>query len=78
MPSRIFKQRLLHTFARHVAGDRRVLVLATNLVDFVDVDNALLRALDVAVRGLQEFENDVLNVFANVAGFGLASWHQRW
>src|SRR6266852_3224901 len=39
---------LLHAFARHVASNRRVLILATNLVDFIDVDDALLGAFDVA------------------------------
>src|ERR1044072_9858478 len=39
------QQRLLHALTRNVARDRRVLILATNLVDFVDLDDALLRAL---------------------------------
>ena len=64
-----FQQRLLHAFARNVARNRRVLVLAANLVDFVNVDDALLRAFDVAVGGLQKFENYVFDVFADVAGF---------
>src|SRR5918995_1745529 len=42
------QERLLHSLAGHVARNRRVLVLATNLVDLVDVDDALLRSLDVA------------------------------
>src|SRR5262249_57989958 len=42
------QQRLLDAFARHVARDRGVLVLAADLVDFVDVDDALLALLDVA------------------------------
>ena len=42
------EQRLLHALARDVAGDRGVLVLAADLVDFVDVDDALLALLDVA------------------------------
>ena len=64
------EQRLLHAFARDVAGDRRVLVLAADLVDFVDVDDALLRLLDVAARGLQQLEDDVLDVLADVPGLG--------
>src|SRR4029079_6217978 len=68
-PFKDLQQRLLHTFTRHVACDRRVLILTTDLVNLVDVDDALLRALDVAVRSLQEFENDVLYVFTNVARF---------
>ena len=47
------EQRLLHAFARHVARDRRVVGLAGNLVDFVDVDDAGLRLLDVVVALLQ-------------------------
>jgi hypothetical protein len=37
------QQRLLHALARHVAGDRRVVGLAADLVDLVDVDDAALR-----------------------------------
>ena len=44
------QQRLLNAFARDIACDRRVLVLAADLVDLVDVDDALLALLDVAAR----------------------------
>ena len=64
------QQRLLHAFTRDVAGDRRILVLAADLVDFVDVDDALLRLLDVATGGLQQLQDDVLDVLADVARFG--------
>ena len=49
---------------------RRIVGLARNLVDFVDVDDAALRALDVVVGGLQQLQNDVLDVFADITGFG--------
>jgi hypothetical protein len=64
------EQRLLDALARHVARDRGVLVLAADLVDLVDVDDALLALLDVAARRLQQLEDDVLDVLADVAGFG--------
>ena len=64
------EQGLLHALARHVAGDRRVVRLAGNLVDFVDVDDAALRLLDIVVGRLQELEDDVLDVLADIAGFG--------
>src|SRR5436190_940474 len=64
------QQRLLDAFARHVARDRGVLVLAADLVDFVDVDDALLALLDVAAGRLQQLEDDVLDVLADVAGLG--------
>src|SRR5882672_6553933 len=34
------QQRLLHALTRHVTGDRRVVGLAADLVDFVDIDDA--------------------------------------
>src|SRR5438477_3573131 len=64
------QERLLDAFARHVARDRGVLVLAADLVDLVDVDDPLLALLDVAAGGLQQLEDDVLDVLADVAGFG--------
>ena len=64
------QQRLLHALARHVAGDRRVLALAGDLVDLVDVDDPGLGPLDVEVGGLDQLEQDVLDVLADVAGLG--------
>ena len=61
------QQRLLHAFTGDVAGDRRILVLAADLVDFVDIDDALLALLHIAVGGLQELEDDVLHILAHVA-----------
>ncbi len=64
------EQRLLDALPGHVAGDRGVLVLARDLVDLVDVDDPFLALLDVAARGLQELQDDVLDVLADVAGLG--------
>src|SRR5262245_37760918 len=64
------QQRLLHAFARHVAGDRRVVGLAADLVDLVDIDDAALGALHVVVGRLQQLEDDVLDVLADIAGLG--------
>ena len=61
---------LLHPLAGDVAGDRRVLALAGDLVDLVDVDDARLGLLDVVVGSLDELEEDVLDVLADVAGLG--------
>jgi hypothetical protein len=69
-PLEDLQQRLLHALARDVARDRRVLVLAPDLVDLVDVDDPLLRLLDVAVGRLHQLEDDVLDVLADVAGLG--------
>ena len=64
------QQRLLHALARDVPGDRRVLALAGDLVDLVDVDDPRLGPLDVEVGGLDQLEQDVLDVLADVAGLG--------
>src|SRR4030095_9571736 len=64
-----FQKCLLNTFARDVSGDRWVFIFAADLVNFVDVDDSLLGACDVAIGRLQKFENDVLDVFTNVTRF---------
>ena len=64
------QQRLLDALAGHVARDRRVVRLARDLVDLVDVDDPGLRLLDVEVGGLDQLEQDVLDVLADVAGLG--------
>ena len=64
------KQCLLNALARDITGDGEVLGLAGDLVDLVHVDNAHLRALNIAIGGVDELEQDVLHVLANVAGLG--------
>ncbi len=64
------QQRLLDAFARHVARDRRVVGLARDLVDLVDVDDPGLRLLDIEVGRLDQLQQDVLDVLTDIAGFG--------
>src|SRR4051812_9903165 len=74
------EERLLHALARDVAGDGRVVRLARDLVDLVDVDDAALRLVDVVVAVLQQLLDDVLDVFADIAGFrqrGRVRDHER-
>ena len=61
------QQRLLDALAGHVTGDGRVLGLAGNLVDLVDIDDAALRFFHVVIGVLDEFEQDVFDVLADVA-----------
>ena len=64
------KQRLLNALARNIAGDGEVLGLAGDLVDLVHVDNADLRALNIAIGGIDKLEQDVLHILADVTGLG--------
>src|SRR5260370_22267440 len=58
------EQRLLHTLARHVTGDRRIFRLAADLVAFVDIDDATLSSFDIVLGRLQKLPDDVLDVLA--------------
>src|SRR3712207_8719160 len=42
--------------------------LAADLVDLVDIDDAALRPLHIVVGGLQQLEDDVLHILADIAG----------
>jgi hypothetical protein len=64
------EQRLLDALPGDVARDGRVVRLARDLVDLVDVDDPGLGLLDVEVGGLDELEEDVFDVLADVARLG--------
>src|SRR5215217_314486 len=64
------QQGLLHALTRDVARDRRVVGFPGDLVDLVDVDDTGLGLLHVEVCGLDQLEEDVLDVLADVAGLG--------
>ena len=62
----------MHPFSGDIPGDRRVLALAGDFVDFVDVDDAALGLLHIHIRLLQQPQQDVFHVFAHVARLGEA------
>ena len=64
------KQRLLNALARNIAGNGEVLGLTGDLVNLVHVDNAHLSALNIAIGGVDELEQDVLHVLAHITGLG--------
>src|SRR3546814_641195 len=64
------EQSLLHAFARHVAGDRGIFGLAADFIDFVDIDDAALRLFDVVVRRLQQLEDDIFDILADITRLG--------
>jgi hypothetical protein len=81
VPSSIFQQGLLNTFARHVASNTDVLTGLANLIDFVDEDNPALSGFDIEISRMQQLEQQVLDVFTDVTGFGQScriadgKWH---
>src|SRR5690606_27525189 len=63
------EQCLLHPFTGYITGDRRVLILARDLVDLVDIDDPLHTALAIASGSLQELQNNVLDIFPDITRF---------
>ena len=64
------EQGLLYALAGNVARDRGIVRLAADLVDLVDIDDSALRPLDIVVGRLQQLQDDVFDIFADIAGFG--------
>ena len=65
-----FEERLLHTFAGNIAGDRNIFRFASDFVDFVDIDDAAFGAGDIEVGGLKETQDDVFHILTDIAGLG--------
>src|SRR5207249_3954052 len=64
------QQGLLDALAGDVAGDADVLAGLGDLVHLVDVDDAALGRLNVEVCRVQQLQEQVLDVLADVAGLG--------
>src|SRR5262245_39841369 len=64
------QQRLLHALTGHIASDGRILILSSDLVDLIYIDDAALGSFDIARRVLDQTQDDVFHVLADVAGFG--------
>src|SRR5690606_15814451 len=61
------EQSLLHTLATDVARDAGVIAaLARDLVDLVDINNAISGALGVPAGILQQPNKDALHIFAHI------------
>ena len=65
-----FQQSLLHALAGHIASNRGVITLTGNLVDFININNPLLRLFHIEIAIAQELGNNLFHVFAHIAGFG--------
>ena len=59
----------MDALAGYIAGNGRVFVLPAYLIDFIYINDAGLGTLDVATGILDQAQNDVFNVFTDIAGF---------
>ncbi len=64
------EKRLLHAFTGDVPGDRDIHIGFADLVDFINVDDAALRGFEIVIGGLEQFEEEIFDIFADVARFG--------
>ena len=63
------EQCLLDTLTGDVAGNRAVFAPTRDLVDFVDIDDAALRAFHIIVCRLDQTEKNVLDVLTDIPRF---------
>lgn len=68
-----FEESLLDTLATDIASDRRVVALAGYLVNFVDKDDTALSRLDIIVGSLEETDEDIFDIIADIARLGESS-----
>ena len=61
------KESLLNTFTGHVAGDGCILRFSADLIDLINVNDALLRALNIKISRLDQTEKNVLDVLTDIA-----------
>ncbi len=64
------EQRLLHAFATDVTSNADVVAGFADLVDLVDIQDAALSRFEVEVGRMQQLQQQVLDVFADIARFG--------
>ena len=61
------QQCLLHTLARYITGNGWILGFSGNLVDLINVDNAILCTLDVSICCLNDLQKNILYIFSDIS-----------
>lgn len=64
-----FQKRLLNAFAGHITRNRDIFTLPGDLIDLVDVNNAALCKFHIKIRRLNETQQDVFYVVADIPRF---------
>src|SRR5262249_17988024 len=62
-----FQQCLLNAFPRNIRCDGWILVLPADFIDFINVDNSRLRALNITAGILDQPEDDIFHILADIA-----------
>ena len=65
-----FKETLLHTLAGNVAGNRRIVTLAGNLVYLVDEDDTTLSLGHIIISYLEQACQQALDILADITSLG--------
>ena len=76
-----FQKCLLYTFTGNITGDGYILRLTCDLIDLIDINNSVLRTVNIIVSSLDNFQKDILNILAYISGLCQCSgicngkWH---
>ena len=65
-----FQQCLLHAFAGHIARDRAVFASAGDFINLININYAALCFLNVVIRCLDQPQQDIFHILADISGFG--------
>ncbi len=63
---------LLNPFSADIAGYGWILRFARDLIDLIDIDNAVLSAFDIVIRRLDQLQQDIFHILSHISGFGQA------
>ena len=63
------QKRLLYALAAYVTRNRRVFGLSGDFINFIDINNAFFRTFHIIVRRLNEPQQNVFYIFADIARF---------
>ncbi len=62
-----FQQSLLYALTADIACDRRIFTFACDFINFIDIDNAVLCALDIEIGRLNQAKQNIFHVLADIA-----------
>ena len=63
------QQCLLNTFTGYITGNGYILTLLADLIDFINIDNAILRTFNIIICCLNQFQKNILDIFADITCF---------